>query len=92
MATDAFEVDLLDAGVEHEDIISLQRIEARLVLKINEMPTTSNVRTRAQAAILMVKATQTKDPSQERAKYQAKLKQIQRKQLLLEQLNKEKAQ
>jgi hypothetical protein len=55
VATDAFEVDLLDAGVEDEDIISLQRIEARLVLKINEMPTTSNVRTRAQAAILMVK-------------------------------------
>jgi hypothetical protein len=48
VANDTFEVNLMDAGVEDEDIISLRGIKARLVKKIKEMPTTSNVQTRAQ--------------------------------------------
>ena len=71
-----FEVDLLDAGVPDEDIISLRRVEARLSAEVREVPPTPNVRTRAQAeaALHRAKAPMLGDPEQDRLKYKVMLK------------------
>jgi hypothetical protein len=63
-----FEINLVDAGVEDEDIASLRRIEERLAAKIRERTMSPNIQTRAQAeaAILRAKEIQNGELVQEK--------------------------
>lgn len=78
MTDSQFKVDLNDAGVEHEVMAALKRIEARLLKRFRDARSMSNVQIRAQAeaTIAKAKAPQQGDPEGEKHKYQAMLKEV----------------
>jgi hypothetical protein len=61
---------------------------------MKERPVPTNVRTRAQAeaAIIRAKEIQNGDPTQEKDKYKVMLKEVQKKRILLQQLDENREQ